>query len=72
MPPKKKEASGATAAPVAVATLVQDKETKRTMRFNEEADENGAVIVGTLYVPKTTLASIGNPTTIQVTLAPVS
>lgn len=44
--------------------LVQEKETKNKIRFEEQ----GSSHIGTLYVPKVTLQQIGNPQFIKVTI----
>ena len=56
-------------------TFTQQKETKRTMLFQEELGEQGwsdqDVAVGPLYVKKQALELIGNPTKIKVTIEPI-
>lgn len=50
-----------------VATFVQERETKNTIRFIEE-ETDGPPIVGTLYVQKYALRQLGNPAKIVVTI----
>jgi hypothetical protein len=50
-------------------TMIQERETKNTVRFSEQAVADQPERLGTLYVPKSTLAELKNPTTIVVTLA---
>lgn len=44
-----------------------ERETKRTKRFAEVADE-GEEQVGTIYLQKTTLTAMGDPEEIEVTV----
>ncbi len=46
-------------------SFAKDRETKNTIRFEEQAEEP---IVGTLYVKKTALETISNPDTVTVTV----
>jgi hypothetical protein len=46
--------------------LERDKETKRTVRFREI---DGGEEIGTPYIPKSTLAQLGEPQRITITLA---
>lgn len=50
-----------------VATFVQEKETKNTIRFVEEEADHPPII-GTLYVQKYALRQLGSPTRIVVTI----
>lgn len=50
------------------ATLVQERETKNTVRFMEEETIDGPPVVGTLYVQKYALKRLGNPTKITITI----
>jgi hypothetical protein len=50
-------------------TLIQDKETENTIRFQEPKSPSKPALIGTLYVPKTTIADLGNPSSITVTVA---
>lgn len=50
----------------ATVTLKKERETKNTVRFTEDHENP---VLGTIYVPKTTLAVIGNPTTIIVDIS---
>ncbi len=66
----RKAANGRTpiaeeAPPSVVVALVWEKETKSTVRFKATTD---TAPVGILYVPKTTLAQLGNPVTLLLTL----
>jgi hypothetical protein len=47
-------------------TLVREKETKSMVRFAEPHDQP---VLGTIYVPKSTLARLGNPDAISVELS---
>lgn len=49
--------------------LEREKETKRTVRYVEPGDD---AMVGTLYVPKSTLSQLGNPERLEITLASAS
>jgi hypothetical protein len=53
--------------PTKTVTLSKDKDTKHTRVFKETGDNP---VIGTIYVPKTTLASLGNEGAqqIQVTI----
>lgn len=53
-------------------TLVQDKETPGTIRYQEPKSPDKPALIGTLYVPKTTIAELGNPSSISVTVAPAT
>jgi hypothetical protein len=50
-------------------TLVREKETKNKVRFEEPGDQQQ---LGTVYVPKSTLAALGNPDRLTVTLEAVT
>lgn len=55
------------AAPTIV--LMQfDKETQRTRRYQEVTAPDLAPKIGTLYVPKTTLAELGDPAASQISV----
>lgn len=45
--------------------LERDKETKRTVRYAEQSDNPR---VGMVYVPNGTVAELGNPAAIEITL----
>lgn len=45
--------------------LVKDRETKNTVRYAEEGEDT---ILGIVYIPKTTLAEIGTPDRISITI----
>lgn len=49
------------------ATFSKEKETKNTIRFAEDVD-NEAPIVGTIYVQKYALNRLSNPSKIKVTI----
>ena len=57
----------ATATKTKPLTLdfIVERETKRTMRFQEASEHP---VIGTLYVQKGALAELGNPETLTVTL----
>jgi hypothetical protein len=48
--------------------LEKERETKNTVRYAEASEEPK---LGTLYVPKATLAEIGDPKSIRVTVEAV-
>ncbi len=48
-------------------SFVKDKDTKSTVRFQEETGED-APKIGTLYVQKHALNQLGNPTAVSVTV----
>jgi len=50
------------------ARLVREKETKNTVRFTEVPDADTGLVLGSLYVPKTTLARLGDPDELTITL----
>lgn len=50
--------------------FTKEKETKNAVRFKEVTDRERGV-VGTIYVLKTDLESLGNPDEIIVTITPV-
>jgi len=56
----------ATSAKVSVE-MQAERDTKNTIRFAETAAEDEQK-VGTIYVPKSTLADLGNPSTITLTI----
>jgi hypothetical protein len=45
-----------------------ERETKTKMRFKERVDEGVSEVVGTLYVSKSVLESMGNPSSLHMTL----
>ena len=45
-----------------------DKETQRTRRYQEVTAPDLAPKIGTLYVPKTTLAELGDPAASQISV----
>lgn len=49
------------------ANFVREKETKNTIRFQEEVGENPPII-GTLYVQKFAVNKLGNPNKLTVTI----
>jgi len=55
---------------VTAITTVFDKEreTKSTWRYTERVVPGAAPLIGTIYVPKTTLKTIGNPKSVSVTV----
>jgi len=80
---EKAEAAAAAPAPQAetvtvakvdhvTVTLRMDKETENTIRYPEAKRPGKPVIVGTLYVPKTTLLQMGTPDAITVTVGLVT
>ena len=50
-----------------IVELVKEKETKNTVRFQEQDQLNP--ILGVIYVPKVTLQKLGNPEVIKVTIS---
>lgn len=50
-------------------TLEREKETTNKVRFSEPGEPHEHHL-GTLYVPKSTLAKLGNPAQITLTLEP--
>lgn len=48
--------------------LVQERETKNTVRFAEKENLEGPPVVGTLYIQKYALRRLGNPTEIVLTI----
>lgn len=49
-------------------SFVKDKETKNTVRFNEEVADDATPIVRNVYINKADLAGLGNPERIEVTI----
>jgi hypothetical protein len=47
-------------------TFTKERETKRMVRFAEEASEP---VIGTLYISKVALAKIGDPETLTVKIS---
>lgn len=51
----------------------KEKETKNAVRFAEDVEEGRERgIVGTIYVLKSDLEALGNPTSILVTITPLA
>lgn len=50
------------------ATFVRERETKNTIRFAEEENQEGPPIVGTIYIQKYALRRIGDPEKIVLTI----
>ena len=49
----------------------RERETKNTIRYEEEASESGEPpVVGTLYLQKWALKRLGDPQTVTVTITP--
>jgi hypothetical protein len=48
--------------------LVREKETKNTIRFAEDGEEDSRR-VGMIYLPKSTVAGLGDPDRIALTVA---
>lgn len=46
-----------------------EKETKNTVRFAEEAEEDEPTVVGALYVHKANLKAMGNPKALNVVIS---
>jgi hypothetical protein len=57
-------------SPSVVVEFVKAKDTKNTVCFNEVVPDDTAAHVRTLYLQKPTVASLGNPEKILVTIAP--
>lgn len=53
-----------------VVKFEKERETKGTVVFAEVHDETEAPVVRTLYIAKHSYAKLGNPTSVQVTIAP--
>lgn len=53
-----------------IFTMHGDKETKGTFRFEEEVGSGDNVVIGSLYIKKSTFAHLGgkSPERIQVTI----
>ncbi len=51
-------------------TLVQEKETKNTIRFQEQVPPGGEPILRTVYLSKQAHAALDNCRTIKVVVAP--
>jgi hypothetical protein len=58
----------AKAAKKLVLSFEQDKETKGTRRFAEQAPDGERPTIGSIYVVKSALAELGDPTTVTVTV----
>ena len=52
-----------------VVTMDREKETLRTWRFNEEVAPGDQPLIGKIYVKKTTLRGMGDPETLELTIA---
>ncbi|WP_166792812.1 hypothetical protein [Methylacidiphilum caldifontis] len=50
-------------------TLKQERETKNTMRFQEQVEDGQTPAIGQLYLQKSTYHQLGQPTVIVVTVA---
>jgi hypothetical protein len=48
--------------------FVKERETKNTVRFEEERREGAAAAIGTLYVQKQALLELGSPTRLNVAI----
>jgi len=59
-----------TATDTLTVTVHKERETKRTWRYAEAGDPEQHVL-GTLYVPKDTLAKLGDPDSLTVTMEAV-
>jgi len=51
------------------ATFKQQRETKGTVVYREEVNNDGAEIIGSVYVKKTAVKDLGSPKSITVTVA---
>ena len=51
-----------------VLSFEQDKETKGTRRFAEDAPDGERPTIGSIYITKTALAELGDPTAVTVTV----
>jgi hypothetical protein len=49
-------------------TFALDKETKGTRRFREHAQDGECPVVGSIYLLKPTLAELGDPKRVEVTI----
>lgn len=58
----------AVAAKSVSASFDTEKATKNTVRFAEQVPDEEVALIGTLYVPNTTLDALGNPKNIRVTI----
>jgi hypothetical protein len=60
----------AVASKSVTAEMAFERDTKNTQRFIETPPDDNAesVVLDTIYVPKATLALLGNPTAIRVTI----
>ena len=54
-----------------VITLVKEKETANTIRFQEEAPDDAEPKIGTVYVRKLAAKELGDPTRIKLTVEAV-
>ena len=58
-----------TATPQVVrVTMLKEKETLRTIRYEEEVALGDQPLVGKIYIKKTTLRAMGDPETLQLSL----
>ena len=51
-----------------VVTFKRERDTKNTVRFEEVEREDAGLAVGTLYIQKHAVKTIGNPDTIKLTI----
>jgi hypothetical protein len=54
--------------PQVIATLVFEKDTRNTQRFQEHVAPGKLPVLGTVYVPKGTLDKLGNPGSLVITI----
>jgi len=57
-----------TKASEVTVVMVHEKDTTNTQRFKEQVESGQRPIIGTLYIPNSTLKLLGDPTTIVVTV----
>lgn len=63
MATKKATANGAVSV-----TFDYERDTKNKVRFAERENGRGGVVVGTLYVDKSAVQALGNPSTLTVSI----
>lgn len=51
-----------------VATFVRERETKNTVRFAEQENEEGPPVIGTVYIQKYALKRLGSPEKLLLTI----
>ena len=51
--------------------FIEDRETKNAIRFQEELGDRDRGVIGTLYVLKSELEKLGNPSKLVVTITAV-